>query len=207
MVLLVRATVSIILKTSSIVSLRPMMFANWCDRPSVRFSSTFSCLSWRLSIFSRTFIRSTSTIERLGQVVAGAEAHRLHRAFGGRKRRDHDAEDVLVDPLGGAQDLDAADVGHLDVGDQDVDRFLLERGDRALAVLGEQHLVALAPQEDGEHLPHRSLVVHDEDARGTAFGGDFWDGRAGVHVAHAVTAARAGRWTATVVPWPGCELT
>ena len=60
MVLLVRATVSIILKTSSIVSLRPMMFANWCDRPSVRFSSTFSCFNWRLSIFSRTFIRSTS---------------------------------------------------------------------------------------------------------------------------------------------------
>ena len=42
MVLLVRAIVSIILKTSSIDSLRPMMFENWWDKPSVRFSSTFS---------------------------------------------------------------------------------------------------------------------------------------------------------------------
>ena len=60
MVLLVRATVSIILKTSSIASLRPMMFENWCDSPSVRFSSTFSCWSCRFSIFSRTFILSRS---------------------------------------------------------------------------------------------------------------------------------------------------
>ena len=44
----------------SIASLRPMMFENWCDRPSVRFSSTFSCRSWRFSIFSRTFIFSRS---------------------------------------------------------------------------------------------------------------------------------------------------
>ena len=59
-VLLVRATVSTILKTSSIDSLRPMMFENWCDSPSVRLSSTFSCRSWRFSIFSRTFIFSRS---------------------------------------------------------------------------------------------------------------------------------------------------
>ena len=37
--------------------------------------------------------------------------------------------------------------------------------DRRAAVLGEQHLVALAPQHDRQQLPHRSLVVDDEDAR------------------------------------------
>ena len=41
-------------------SLRPMMFENWCDSPSVRFSRTFSCRSCRFSIFSRTFILSRS---------------------------------------------------------------------------------------------------------------------------------------------------
>ena len=60
-VLLVRATVSIILKTPSIASLRPMMFEKACDIPSVRFSRTFSWRSWRFSIFSRTFILSRST--------------------------------------------------------------------------------------------------------------------------------------------------
>ena len=43
-----------------LAALRPMMFENWWDRPSVRFSSRFSCRSWRFSIFSRTFILSRS---------------------------------------------------------------------------------------------------------------------------------------------------
>ena len=37
---------------------------------------------------------------------------------------------------------------------------------RGAAVLGEQHLVALAPQHDRQQLAHRPLVVDDEDARG-----------------------------------------
>ncbi|PYR35513.1 MAG: hypothetical protein DMF93_21600 [Acidobacteria bacterium] len=57
---MVRATVSIILKTSTIAALRPMMFENSCERPSVRLSSRFSCRSCRFSIFSRTFILSRS---------------------------------------------------------------------------------------------------------------------------------------------------
>ena len=41
-VLVVRATISIILNTASIGSLRPMMLANWWEIPSVRFNRTFS---------------------------------------------------------------------------------------------------------------------------------------------------------------------
>ena len=67
--------------------------------------------------------------------------------------------------LGGAQHVDAAHVRHLDVGDQQVDRLALEQVDRGAAVLGEQHLVALAAQHDRQQLPHRPLVVDDEDAR------------------------------------------
>ena len=80
---------------------------------------------------------------------------------------------------------------------------LLERGDGALAVLGEQHLVALAPQHDGQQFAHRSLVVDDEDARRAAFGGAL-----PVRVRSCPSPPRAaGRCTATVVPRPGCELT
>lgn len=59
-VLFVRATVSIILNTASMASLRPTMFENWWASPSVRFRRTFSWRSCRFSIFSRTFIFSRS---------------------------------------------------------------------------------------------------------------------------------------------------
>ena len=77
-------------------------------------------------------------VERLGQVVVRAEAHRLDRGVGGRKRGDHDAEDVRVDPLRRAQDVHAAHVRHLDVGDQQIEAAALELLDRRPAVLGEQ---------------------------------------------------------------------
>ena len=145
-------------------------------------------------------------VERLAQVVAGAEPHRFDRRLGRGERRDHDAEDVLVDLLRGAQHVDAAQVGHLDVGDQQVDRLALQRVDGGAAVLGEQHLVAFAAQHDRQQLPHRSLIVDDEDARRTAGRGGR-RGVLGVGRAHVVTTARAGRLTETVVPAPGRELT
>ena len=106
--------------------------------------------------------------------------------------------------LGRPQHVDAAHVGHLDVRDEQVHRLALEQADRGAAVLREQHFVALAPQHDRQQLPHRPLIVDDEDAGrpliGDRFGG--LDGRA-----HWATAARAGRRTDTVVPSPAGELT
>ena len=70
-----------------------------------------------------------------------------------------------IDPLGLAQHVDAAHLGHPDVGDQHVDPLALQRLDRHLAVGGEQHVVAVAPQHDRQQLAHRPLVVHDQHAR------------------------------------------
>ena len=71
--------------------------------------------------------------------------------------------------------------------------------DRRAAVLGEQHLVAFAPQHDRQQLAHRPLVVDDEDARArrsvAADSAGLWD-----RSAHVVTTARAGSRTDTVVP-------
>ena len=47
-------------------------------------------------------------VERLAEVVVRAQAHRFDGGVGRRKRRDHDAEDVRIDALGGAQHVDAA---------------------------------------------------------------------------------------------------
>ena len=191
---MVRATVSIILKTSSIDSLRPMMLQP-VRQPERAPAGRFPL---QLAVLDLPDFHPQIDVERLAQVVGGAEAHRFDRALGGGKRGNHDAEDVLVDPLGRAQHLDAADVRHLDVGDQDVHGLFLEQRDGARAVLGEQDFVAFAPEHDGQQLAHRALVVHDEDARRAPLGGHFRHWRV-----HAGTTARAGRRTATVVPLPG----
>ena len=69
-------------------------------------------------------------VERLAEVVVGAQPHRLDGGVGRRERGNHDAEHVLIDALGGAQHVDAAHVGHLDVGDQQVEAAALELVDR-----------------------------------------------------------------------------
>ncbi len=143
-------------------------------------------------------------VEGLAQIVAGAEPHRLDGGVGRRERGDHDAEDVLVDALRGAQHLDAAEVRHLDIGNQQVDRFAFERVDGSTSALGEQHLVSLAPQHDREQLAHRPLIVHHQDAWRTAIGRSR---RRFGSCGHVSAVARAGSRTDTVVPTPGCELT
>jgi signal transduction histidine kinase len=45
--------------------------------------------------------------ERLGEVVDGAEPHRLDGGVGRRERRHHEGDDVAVEFLGDAQDVDA----------------------------------------------------------------------------------------------------
>ena len=64
-VLLVLAIVSIILKTPSIASLRPMMFENEWLVFSARLSSTFSCFRRRASRCCRTLSRSSSMLNGL----------------------------------------------------------------------------------------------------------------------------------------------
>ena len=65
-------------------------------------------------------------------------------------------------------------------------------------------VVPFAAQHNRHQLAHRSLIVHDEDARCAAICRRLPDRtRKGIHV---VMTARAGSRTATVVPLPGCEL-
>ncbi len=179
-----------------------MMFANWCVRRPLQQDVLLAELPV-LDLLADLHLQQIH-VERLAQVIARPEPHRFHGRVGGGKRRDHDPQDVLIDLLGGAQHVDAAQVRHLDVGDQDVDRLPLERLDGRAAVLGQQHVVAFAPKDNRQQLPHRPLIVHHQDAGATALGRKRFLGIDGLHV---VTSARAGRRTDTVVPAPGRDLT
>ncbi len=73
------------------------------------------------------------------------------------------------------------------------------------AVLGQQHVVALALQHDRQQFPHRPLIVDHENPGAPPIGGQR--GRLGIGLTHVVTSALAGSRTDTVVPSPRRELT
>ena len=103
-----------------------MMFENWCGGASARFSRTFSCCSRLRSSSLRTRRRSSlAAFGDLCDVVGRAEPQRFDRGVGRGERRHDDADDRRVDALRLAQHVDAAHLGHPDVGDQDVDPLAL----------------------------------------------------------------------------------
>ena len=72
--------------------------------------------------------------------------------------------------LRNSQHLDATDVGHTDVREQQIHPVALQDVDRLRPIGGHRHVVAVAPKHDAQHLPHRWLIVDDEDSR---LGGGF----------------------------------
>ena len=94
------------------------------------------------------------------------QPHGFDRGVGRGEGGDHDAENILIDPLGRAQHVHAAHVGHFDVGDQQIVAPALERIDGRAAVFGQRDVVSFAPQHNRQQLSHRPLIVHDEQPRG-----------------------------------------
>ncbi len=170
MVLLVRATVSIILNTASIAFAAADDVGELMREAERPLEQEILLLQLTVLDLLADLHLEQVDVERLAQVVAGAQPHRFDRGVGRRKRGDHDAENVVIDFLGGAQDVDTAQVRHLDVGNQQIDRLAFEHGDRGAAVFGEQHFVAFAPQHDRQQFPHRPLIVHHQDAGRTIVG-------------------------------------
>ena len=103
-------------------------------------------------------------LERLEDVVVGALLHRLDRGLdraeaGHDDRQDRDA--LLGDLL---DQLEAAHVGHLQIGDDQVVAARCSSSQRRDAVLDGVDDVALHAEEVGEDLADHLLVVDDQDA-------------------------------------------
>ncbi len=104
--------------------------------------------------------------ERLLQVVERAKLHRLDRALDGRVRRHH--ENLRAVAGGGvrhdlADELDARELGHQVVGNQQVEWPLADEPERLARAAGRRHLVAFVAQRLGERLPDLRLVVDQQD--------------------------------------------
>ena len=101
---------------------------------------------------------------RLGDEVAGAQAHRLHRGLHVGVAGQHDQLGVERDGAGPAQDVEAGVIGHLDVEQRDVEVFASEAGHALGGGGGLGHVGAGLHEDRRQDAPDLRVVVDDEDA-------------------------------------------
>ncbi len=101
-------------------------------------------------------------VERLRDVVARALADRGDRRVGVDDPGDHDHVEVGLALLDPAQQVEPGRSGHVDVGEHEVERAGREEVERLVRPGRHHGVVAEDPQTFGQDLPHRRLVVHDE---------------------------------------------
>ena len=110
--------------------------------------------------------RQFTRAERLGQIVVGAGLQTVHTVFHAATRSQH--QDRRVDPLAAdaPAKIEAVPAGQHDVEDDDVRSPAPEAADRGGTVDGDEHLVALGPQPDGDGLRDGRVVVDHEHPAG-----------------------------------------
>ena len=130
-------------------------------------------------------------LDRLGEVVVRAVLQRVDRGFGRRVARDHDEDRVGSELLSLLEQLDAAELAHADVGDDDIEVAPPQQLQRIVRGGGGHEVQAVVAQGGAVGLGDARLVVDEQDRRHAA-----QDSRA------AAAAGWAGIATVTVVPRP-----
>ena len=104
-------------------------------------------------------------VERLRQVIVGAEEQAAYDRLLLRRRRDHHDGNVLERHvlLHDLEDLVARELGHHDVEQHEVERLLRQAVERLASVLGDEHGVAIAAQAPRQQIAVHLVVVDDED--------------------------------------------
>ena len=107
-------------------------------------------------------------IERLGQEILGAGLDAPDDGAGVLDPRDHDHRDVAESlvVLEALEHLDAVQAGHLDVEQDQVGRFGLERRERVEAVLELDRAVPVVLEMLGEQSAIQRIVIDDRDRGG-----------------------------------------
>jgi hypothetical protein len=100
--------------------------------------------------------------EGLGQVVEGALLHGTDRGLDAGESGDDDDRKVRVDLMGPPQELEAFDVGHLQIGEEDVRALRFDKRQGLVCGGGGQALMTGEGEEPCRILHHLGLVVDDE---------------------------------------------
>ena len=104
-------------------------------------------------------------LERLGDIIEGAELHGLHRGVDLRQPGDHDDVHIGMRLLDPAQHFEAVDIGHHDVEDHHVVRIFLDFAQRLPAVLHGLDLELVAVENAQAASDDDLLVVDDQNSR------------------------------------------
>jgi hypothetical protein len=103
-------------------------------------------------------------VERLDEVVLGAGSHGFDGGVDGGERGHDDEFGVAAGFTGLAQEPQAVEAGHADVGEDDGGREGGEEGERFFAVTGLGELEAFVGEERDETRTGVRFVVDDEDS-------------------------------------------
>ncbi len=104
-------------------------------------------------------------VERLAQIVGGAELDRLDRGLDRRVAGHQDRLAARIDVADGAQHVEAADVRHPQIDHDQIGAPRLQQRDGVAAVGAGVSVVAGAPREAAHHLQDPLLVVDDHQQR------------------------------------------
>src|SRR5437879_125350 len=109
--------------------------------------------------------------ERLGEIVPRAGAQRFDRGLHRRLPGDDDDDRLGVGRKRGGEQLHPGHLAHVEIHQDHVEGTALERLERLLAAPDRLDPIAFHLERAGAALPHRALVVHDQDAQARLRGG------------------------------------
>ena len=106
-----------------------------------------------------------SHAERFGDEVGRAQSKRAHRRFFRRHGRDHEHRQVLIALflLQALEQLQAVDLRHHDVEQQQRGLDLLQLGKQAVAARTDGHLVPVLLEDPGQRPDQRFIVVGNQN--------------------------------------------
>jgi hypothetical protein len=102
-------------------------------------------------------------VERFGEEVLSAELHRFDRLVDAPVRGDQEDRPLAVAGLQGLQQLQPGGPGEHHVGDNRIGVLAFRKAAGLIGASGERHPVPPLGEAHLEHLPHRRLVIHDQD--------------------------------------------
>ncbi len=105
-------------------------------------------------------------MERLNQIIVGAQLHRLHGPVDHVIGAHHQDDGGVVGLLHAAQDFHAIDPGQHDVEQGQVRLFSREHLQRVLTGGGRQDVKPLLPQSTGNRAQREFFVIDNQDGIG-----------------------------------------
>ena len=109
-------------------------------------------------------MQQLDVVERLGDQVVRTIAQGLYGALQGSVSRNDDHFRGGMAAFDGLEDIHAGDPRHHQVGHDEIERIAIEHGDGAFSVFGRGDAVSFLGQRLDDELPHRVVIVDDQDA-------------------------------------------